>query len=415
MNNEMGKTSKKEEIYSRIFEIESSLHNVQDVDVLLEIILTEARKVVSADAGSIYVVDGDSLSIRYSQNDTLKKKLPKGEKLPYVFFSFPINSKSISGYVALTGSMVNEPNVYNIDESKPYTFGKETDKKTGYKTVSNLTIPLNAPNGTLLGVLQMLNALDENGNIREFSSDDEVYLKHFAYSAGIALERSYLTRAMIMRMIKISEMRDPRETGAHANRVASYSVEIYDRYAFHKNIPEKERIKYRDSLRVASMLHDVGKVSIPDAILKKNGRLTDEEFKVMQTHTWRGAALFKPITSFVDEVAVEIALRHHENWDGSGYPGFINKETGEAEKLDLVTGKNQGLKGEEIPLPARIVSIADVYDALSSRRIYKEAWEENEVLDEIKKCSGTKFDPELVSYFFEVLPNIQAIKHLFSD
>ena len=415
MNNEICKTRKKEEICSRIFEIESSLHNVQDVDVLLEIILTEARKVVSADAGSIYVVDGDSLSIRYSQNDTLKKKLPKGEKLPYVFFSFPINSKSISGYVALTGSMVNEPNVYNIDESKPYTFGKETDKKTGYKTVSNLTIPLNAPNGTLLGVLQMLNALDENGNIREFSSDDEVYLKHFAYSAGIALERSYLTRAMIMRMIKISEMRDPRETGAHANRVASYSVEIYDRYAFHKNIPEKERIKYRDSLRVASMLHDVGKVSIPDAILKKNGRLTDEEFKVMQTHTWRGAALFKPITSFVDEVAVEIALRHHENWDGSGYPGFINKETGEAEKLDLVTGKNQGLKGEEIPLPARIVSIADVYDALSSRRIYKEAWEENEVLDEIKKCSGTKFDPELVSYFFEVLPNIQAIKHLFSD
>ena len=407
--------SKKEEIYSHIFEIESSLHNVQDVDVLLEIILTEARRVVSADAGSIYVVDGNNLSIRYSQNDTLKKKLPKGQKLPYTFFSFPINSKTISGYVALTGSMVNEANVYNIDEAKPYTFGKETDKATGYTTVSNLTIPLNAPNGTLLGVLQMLNALDKNGKIREFSSDDETYLKHFAYSAGIALERGYLTRAMIMRMIKISEMRDPRETGAHANRVASYSVEIYDRYAFHKNIPENERIKYRDSLRVASMLHDVGKVSIPDSILKKNGRLTNEEFDIMKTHTWRGAALFKPITSFVDEVAVEIALRHHENWDGSGYPGFINKETGEAERLDYGTGKNQGLRGEEIPLSARIVSIADVYDALSSRRIYKEAWKEDDVLNEIRNSSGTKFDPELVSCFFEVLPNIQAIKRLFTE
>lgn len=415
MNSKTNKVSKKEEILLRIFDIESSLHNVQDVDVLLEIILTEARKVVSADAGSIYVVEGNSLSIRYGQNDTLKKRLPKGQKLPYTFFSFPINSKTISGYVALTGATVNEPNVYEIDESKPYTFGKETDKRTGYKTVSNLTIPLNAPNGTLLGVLQMLNALDEKGNIREFSSDDETYLKHFAYNAGIALERGYLTRAMIMRMIKISEMRDPRETGAHANRVASYSVEIYDRYAFHKNMPEDERIKYRDSLRVASMLHDVGKVSIPDSILKKNGRLTDEEFEVMKTHTWRGAALFKPITSFVDEVAVEIALRHHENWDGSGYPGFINKETGEAEKLDYTTGKNQGLKGEEIPLAARIVSIADVYDALSSRRTYKEAWEENDVLEEIKKCSGTKFDPELVSCFFEALPNIQAIKHLFTE
>mgnify|MGYP000868456170 CR=1 FL=1 len=407
--------TKKEEIYSRIFDIESSLHNVQDVDVLLEIILTEARKVVSADAGSIYVAEGDRLSIRYSQNDSLKKNLPRGQKLPYTFFSFPIDSKTISGYVALTGSMVNEPNVYEIDEVKPYTFGKETDKMTGYKTVSNLTIPLNAPNGTLLGVLQMLNALDENGNIREFSADDETYLKHFAYNAGIALERSYLTRAMIMRMIKISEMRDPKETGAHANRVASYSVEIYDRYAFHKNVPEAERIKYRDSLRVASMLHDVGKVSIPDSILKKNGRLTDEEFSLMKTHTWKGAALFKPIMSFVDEIAVEIALRHHENWDGSGYPGFINKETGEAERLDYSTHKNQGLKGEEIPLSARIVSIADVYDALSSNRIYKEAWKEEDVLNEIRACSGTKFDPELVEYFFEALPNIQAIKNLFTE
>ena len=412
MNKQPGK---KEEIYSRIFDIESSLHNVQDVDVLLEIILTEARKVVSADAGSIYVAEGDRLSIRYSQNDSLKKNLPRGQKLPYTFFSFPIDSKTISGYVALTGSMVNEPNVYEIDKVKPYTFGKETDKMTGYKTVSNLTIPLNAPNGTLLGVLQMLNALDENGNIREFSSDDETYLKHFAYNAGIALERGYLTRAMIMRMIKISEMRDPKETGAHANRVASYSVEIYDRYAFHKNVPEAERIKYRDSLRVASMLHDVGKVSIPDSILKKNGRLTDEEFNLMKTHTWKGAALFKPIMSFVDEIAVEIALRHHENWDGSGYPGFINKETGEAERLDYSTHKNQGLKGEEIPLSARIVSIADVYDALSSNRIYKEAWEEEDVLNEIRACSGTKFDPELVEYFFEALPNIQAIKNLFTE
>ncbi|MGP1440239.1 MAG: GAF and HD-GYP domain-containing protein [Treponema sp.] len=415
MNKEIDRLSKKEEILLRIFEIESSLHNVQDVDVLLEIILTEARKVVSADAGSIYVVEGSSLSIRYSQNDSLKNKLPKGQKLPYTFFSFPINSRTISGYVALTGSMVNEPDVYNIDEAKPYSFGKETDKTTGYRTVSNLTIPLNAPNGTLLGVLQMLNALDEDGNIREFSSDDEIYLKHFACNAGIALERGYLTRAMIMKMIRISEMRDPRETGAHANRVASYSVEIYDRYAFHKNIPDKERIKYRDSLRVASMLHDVGKVSIPDSILKKNGQLTDEEFNLMKTHTWRGAALFKPITSFVDEIAVEIALRHHENWDGSGYPGFINKDTGEAERLDHTTGRNQGLKGEEIPLAARIVSIADVYDALSSRRIYKEAWAEDDVLNEIKKSSGTKFDPELVSYFFEALPNIQAIKHLFTE
>ena len=143
--------------------------------------------------------------------------------------------------------------------------------------------------------------------------------------------------------------------------------------------------------------------------------LTEEEFKAMQAHTWLGSKLFLSGNTLVDAMSRDIALRHHENWDGSGYPGFINKETGEAEKMDYSTGKNQGLKGEEIPLSARIVSIADVYDALSSRRTYKEAWEEDEVLNEIKKSSGTKFDPALVDCFFEALPNIQAIKNLFAE
>ncbi|UTC68430.1 HD domain-containing phosphohydrolase [Treponema sp. OMZ 789] len=405
----------KEEILIKILETESLIHSVQDVDVLLEQILTEARSVVNADAGSIYIADGDRLAIRYAQNDTLQKKLPAGKKLPYIFFDFPINNLSIAGCAANTKKLVNVPDVYNIDPNLPYKFGKETDKKTGYKTVSNLTIPILSMSGMLLGVLQVLNALDKDRNTKSFSHDDEIYLSHFASNAGIALEHAFLTRSMVLRMIKMAELRDPRETGMHVNRVANYSVEIYDRWAFNNKIPMSEQTKYRDSLKIASMLHDVGKVAISDTILKKAGKLTDEEFSIMKTHTWLGARLFNDDESPLDKLSREIALRHHENWDGTGYPGHIDEETGKVLKKDRQTGFAKGLKGEEIPLGARIVAIADVYDALSSKRSYKDSWTEENILKEIKKMQGKKFDPQIVDAFFDVLERIQAIKAHFAD
>lgn len=408
------KKKTKEDILLGIIEMESYLHNIQDVDILLECILTEARKVVNADAGSIYVVKDGMLSIRYAQNDTLQKKLARGEVQPYIFFNFPIDTATIAGFSGTTKKIINEPDVYNISPSKPYKFGIETDIKTGYKTVSNLTIPLLSVSGNLLGVLQVLNALDEKGNVKSFSKNDEHYLRYFAYNAGIALEHSYMTQAMIMRMIKVSEMRDPKETGAHVNRVANYAVEIFDRWAFHNKLSEKEISDFRDSFKIAAMLHDIGKVAIPDAILQKKERLSEEEFRIMQTHTWLGAKLFMPVDSKVDELAMDIALRHHENWDGSGYPGHICLET--VESLETESLKPMpGLKGKDIPLSARIVSLADVYDALSCKRSYKEAWKEKDILAEIKKESGKKFDPELVEMFFEALPRIQAIKERFKD
>lgn len=405
----------KEQILIKILETESLIHSVQDVDVLLEQILTEARSVVNADAGSIYIAEGDRLAIRYAQNDTLQKKRPAGTKLPYIFFDFPIDNYTIAGYAANTKKLINIPDVYNIDADKPFKFGKATDEKTGYKTVSNLTIPILSMSGMLLGVLQVLNALDRYGKPKTFSHDDEIYLSHFASNAGIALEHAFVTRAMVMRMIKTAELRDPRETGMHVNRVANYSVEIYDRWAFNNGIPMAEQTKYRDSLKIASMLHDIGKVAISDLILKKAGKLTDEEFSVMKTHTWLGARLFSGNDSPLDKLSMEIALRHHENWDGTGYPGHIDIETGEALKTDKKTGCPQGLKGEEIPLGARIVAIADVYDALSSKRSYKDSWTEEDILKELKKMSGKKFDPEIAKAFFEVLDRIQAIKAHLAD
>ena len=405
----------KEQILIKILETESLIHSVQDVDVLLEQILTEARSVVNADAGSIYIAEGDRLAIRYAQNNTLQKKLPAGTKLPYIFFDFPIDNYTIAGYAANTKTLINIPDVYNIDADKPFKFGKATDEKTGYKTVSNLTIPILSMSGMVLGVIQVLNALDKYGKLETFSHDDEIYLSHFASNAGIALEHAFVTRAMVMRMIKTAELRDPRETGMHVNRVANYSVEIYDRWAFNNGIPMSEQTKYRDSLKIASMLHDIGKVAISDLILKKAGKLTDEEFSVMKTHTWLGARLFIGNDSPLDKLSMEIALRHHENWDGTGYPGHIDIETGAPLKTDKKTGCAQGLKGEEIPLGARIVAMADVYDALSSKRSYKDSWTEEDILAELKKMSGKKFDPEITKAFFEVLDRIQAIKAHLAD
>jgi len=161
------------------------------------------------------------------------------------------------------------------------------------------------------------------------------------------------------------------------------------------------------------MLHDVGKVAISDTILKKPGKFTPEEYEIMKTHAWQGARLFVNKQSEFDEMAQVVALNHHENWDGTGYPGHIDLETGMPARVDE-QGNAVGKKGSEIPIFGRIVSVADVYDALLSRRVYKEAWDEEDALRELKSLSGTKFDPELIDIFFEILPSIRTISDKYS-
>ena len=417
----MGMTSKRTN-YKSILELDSELNQIQDFDLLLERILLEARKVVHADAGSIYVLnsveeDGkriDRLDIRYAQNDTTAKQLPPGQKPAYSFFTVPISEKTISGYCAFTRKLVNVPDCYNIPKDVPYSFNTSFDQKSGYKTISSLTVPLITTEGKLLGVIQALNAMDKKGNVTSFSKDDEFLITHFATNATTALERASMTRAMILRMIRMAELRDPKETGTHVNRVAGYAVEIYDRWAYHHGVEDAEREKFRDTLKIASMLHDVGKVAISDVILKKPARFTPEEYQIMQHHTIYGASLFDDPHSEVDNIARDIALTHHENWDGTGYPGWVDPVTECPIKADP-DGKPLGLKGEEIPLTGRIVAIADVYDALCSKRVYKQAWTEEEVLTEIRSLGGTKFDPELTEAFFEILPSIKQIQNMYPE
>ncbi|MCL2193380.1 MAG: GAF domain-containing protein, partial [Treponema sp.] len=310
--------------FRSIVQANAELSQIQDIDILLERILFMARKVVNADAGSIYVrhtatEEGeadDKLFIKYAQNDTLQKSLPPGQKQLYSQFSVPMDDKSISGYCASTKKMINISDMYNIPDDTPYTFNSSFDKLAGYKTTSSLTFPL-VSEERLLGVIQVINRMDKQGSVIPFSNEDELVLTNFAANATSAMQRAYITRAMILRMIKMSELRDPAETGTHVNRVAGYAVEIYDRWAYKKKIPYAERVNFRDILRIGAMLHDVGKVAISDAILKKPGRFTPQEFNIMKGHTLYGASLFSNPMSPIDKIARDITLTHHEDWDGN--------------------------------------------------------------------------------------------------
>ncbi len=397
-----------------IIHLDSELSTVQDLDILLERILTEARKLTNADAGSIYIKREDDLIFSYVQNETQQKKLPPGQKLIYSTFIVRISTKSISGYVAATGKMLNIPDVYRISRSSPFQFDSSYDKVSDYKTTSMLTVPLQTNRGDIVGVLQIINKQDHSGIVIPFDSEDEIVCRHFAGTASMALQRAQLTRALILRMIQMAELRDPKETGPHVNRVASYATEIYERWAHSKAIASEVINRNRDVLRSAAMLHDVGKVGISDMILKKPGRLTDSEREIMQAHTYIGARLFIFKQSEFDEIASEVALTHHENWDGTGYPGLVDIQTGKPLKRHRGRRKIV-LKGEDIPIYGRVVAIADVYDALISKRAYKEAWAEKDVLDEIKKLSGTKFDPGIVEAFFDSLDVLKSILNRYPD
>lgn len=179
---------------------------------------------------------------------------------------------------------------------------------------------------------------------------------------------------VLQRLARAAEYRDD-DTGQHTNRVGRFAAEIARRLGM--NSIEVEL------LQAAAPLHDVGKIGVADSILLKPGRLTPEEFAIMKTHALIGGNLLSGGQSDLVQLAELIARSHHERWDGSGYP--------------------QGLQGEDIPLCGRIVSLADVFDALTHERPYKQAWSYEEARAEIQNQSGRQFDPQLVAIFLELM------------
>jgi len=399
-----------------ITQISLDINEVKDIDLLLERILTSARRVFNADAGSIYLKEGDQLKFSYSQNNTLQKRLDPGKKLIYNTFTMPVNNDSIAGYVAKNRKIITIPDVYEISDLVPYTFDSDYDILSNYRTCSMLTVPMRNQHGDVIGVMQVINALDDESNTIPFSASDEALIMHFAISAALAVDRAQMTRNIILRMISMAELRDPAETEAHVNRVAAYSVEIFEEWARRKRLQIGQIEKQKDLLRMAAILHDVGKVAISDLILKKPSRLTLDEFEIMKSHTYLGARLFMDFKSDFEEVAAEVALNHHEKWDGTGYPGHIDIASQMPPTDDGASNNTpRPKKGEEIPLFGRIVAVADVYDALCSRRSYKEPWKEDMVLSELQQSSGKHFDPEVVEAFFSCIDVINFVARRYPD
>lgn len=402
--------------HSQVLRVGREILRIQDLDVLLERILTEARRFVNAEAGSLYLKEGDTLKFSYTQNETIEAKLPPGRKMMYSTFSIPISNSSISGYVARNSEVLNIKNAYQIPPGAPYGFDREFDDASGYRTQSMLTFPIINSKKEVLGVLQLINARDESGKIVPFRDEDEPFVMHFADNAALAIERATMTRAIIMRMISMAELRDPKETGPHVNRVAAYSVELYEQWARGRGVNEDEIQHDRDILRMAAMLHDVGKIAISDSILKKPARLDPEERAIMEGHSLHGARLFTDKYSDFDDASLIVALCHHEKWDGTGYPGHIDPLTGDPlPGYDAQNGKARGKSGEEIHPFGRVVAIADVYDALSCKRSYKEAWPEEKVLDTLRQDAGTHFDPEMVEVFTSSMEAIRSISDRYPD
>lgn len=208
------------------------------------------------------------------------------------------------------------------------------------------------------------------------------------------------TREMlIFALAKLAESRDP-ETGMHLERVQRYSRRLAQAMVDCPSLTPPVDADFIRLVYQTSPLHDIGKVGIPDHVLLKPGRLTPEEFEIMKSHTTIGAQTLEaalknfPHARFL-QVARDIAASHHERWDGNGYP--------------------RGLAGERIPLSARIVAVADVYDALTSRRVYKEPFSHELARDIIVGDAGSHFDPRIVEAFLKVEHDIVDIRHRFSE
>ena len=211
-------------------------------------------------------------------------------------------------------------------------------------------------------------------------------IEYGAYLQEKADETTRIQEQVIVSLAEITENKSG-QTGQHVRRVAEYTRILADELGY----PEEQI----DNIRLASTMHDIGKLLVPTEILEKPGRLTDEEFSTIKQHTTDGGRLLENVDGDVMHLSRTIALDHHERWDGNGYA--------------------QEKAGEDISFEGRIVAVADVYDALTSRRSYKEAWDDRDAYNEIVRCSGTQFDPQVVEAFKRRYDDINAVRLQLAD
>ncbi|MHC4873185.1 MAG: HD domain-containing phosphohydrolase [Planctomycetota bacterium] len=386
-------TFKQEEDFQQLLDVGIALSSERDLNKLLTMILSETRRFTIADAGTLYLVDGPNLRAEVGQCDTFVERWG-AEKAAGIFktFSFPISRESIAGAAADMKEIINIPDVQDKETRGPFSYNPEFDKQNNYSTHSNLAVPMMDKEGTVIGVLQLINAT-ENDRIVAFDDYRVRMARALASQAGVALSNALLTSELkeahldtLRRLGVAAEWRD-KETANHITRVSHYSAILAKTMGWSEYDIEM--------IRISSAMHDVGKLGIPDSILHKPGRLEPEERKVMETHALIGANIMAKAGNEVMKWSREIALGHHEKWDGTGYPF--------------------NAAGKDIPVSCCIVAMADVYDALSSKRCYKDAFPHDKVMSIINEDTGTHFSPAVVEAFKTSIDDIIFIRDKYKD
>lgn len=341
------------------------------LDKLLDIIAQQITKMLDVGRCTIYLKD--------VEKNELWSKIAQGRGLEHTEIRVPLNGNGVISICARTGETINLPNAYEDPR-----FCMDVDMVTDFRTHTLLAVPLKNNSGRVLGVFQVANKSDGN----PFDKKDEGILLLLATLASSAIEIAKLYQDVhvaqletIYRLAVTAEYRDKQDTRAHLKNISIISYLL----ALALGMTRKEA----ELIKNASPLHDIGKVALADNILLKPGKLTPEEFEIMKSHTVYGGRILEGAHSKILQIAHKMSLYHHEKWNGLGYP--------------------KALQGEEIPIEARIVTVADVFDALCVFRVYKKAWKTDDAYEYILGEAGKSFDPRVVAAFKKIYPSIRKL------
>ncbi|MDQ6963312.1 MAG: HD domain-containing phosphohydrolase [Mariprofundales bacterium] len=360
----------------------TELEMERDADLFLDKVLASSRTIVGACAGSLYLVEGDNLQFLVCQNDDLDitRFITLDRKNPH---TIPRSNDSIAGFVANHGEILMIPDVYNIDSDSPFSFNESIDKRSGFCTKTILAVPLRHPKEGVIGVMELIN--HQLISLEHWSLG---LIKHFGVLCASSIINMKMERSLedayletIFRLGIASEYKDD-DTYAHVQRIRYTSRIIAEEMGCSSE--ELHAIFH------ASAMHDLGKIGVPDAIINKPGKLDSSEWEVMQSHASMGTAILDGSRAPLLQTSAAIAGGHHERWDGNGYPN--------------------GVAGADIPLAARIVAVADVFDALVNQRAYKPAWPIEDAITLIQAESGSHFDPAVVDAFLRRIDDISAVQ-----
>lgn len=349
-----------------LIELSALINSSLDIAEIRKRAIEAATELVNTEAGSLLLLDDETGDLYF---DVAIGE--KGEKVKTICLK---RGQGIAGWVAEH----DEPVIINDAQNDPRFF-KGADEKSGFTTKSMICVPVKTKD-KLVGVLQAINKKGAS-----FNTDDLELLTGLSNQVAIAIENARLYDelretfyATIHALAETIEKRDPYTAG-HTKRVMNYSLAIGRMMEFSK--------KEMENLKLSAILHDIGKIGIRDDVLLKNDKLTSDEFKRIMMHTVYGAEILNHIRQL--KSVVPGVKNHHEKYDGSGYP--------------------DGLKGDDIPVIARIIAVTDTFDAMTTDRPYRKGLSFNAAFEELKKNAGSQFDPDVVNAFFEAYKEMEIV------